>query len=62
MYAHESDMFFDVYPFINSADDLPSARVSLHKPSGTVTFQGPPLDAATRTPCSGQTRNAAKCG
>lgn len=40
MYTHESEAFFDVYPFVNSVEELPSARVSLHKPSGRVTFQG----------------------
>lgn len=40
MYTHASEMFFDVYPFVNSIDGLPSARVSLYKPTGRVTFQG----------------------
>lgn len=33
MYTHASEMFFDVYPFVNSIDGLPSARVSLYKPT-----------------------------
>lgn len=40
MYTHESEAFLDIYPFVSSIDGLPSARVSLHKPSGCVTFQG----------------------
>lgn len=40
MLTIDSDAFLDIYPFIERADQLPSARVSFHKSSGLVTFQG----------------------
>jgi hypothetical protein len=36
----ETDAYVDIYPFADGIADLPSARVSLYRETGKVTFNG----------------------
>jgi len=40
MITRETDSYVDIYPFVDTTDELPSARVSVYKERGEVTFQG----------------------
>lgn len=40
MFVQDSDNFVDIYPFVESASELPSARVTLSRQSNKVSYQG----------------------
>jgi hypothetical protein len=40
MIKRETDAYVDIYPFADEIADLPSARVSLYRETGKVTFNG----------------------
>lgn len=40
MITRETDSYLDIYPFVDSVDELPSVRVSVYKFNNEVSYHG----------------------